>query len=67
MPPAEIVSGRHLAVSATSVSAMTSLLDGEEQITKFIPWTQKKEKNLQEKKAHDRWFQPVLLLLSSMP
>lgn len=58
-PQAEIVFGRHLAVSATSVPAMTSLLDGKEQTTKFIPGTQK---HVQQKKAQDRWFQPVLLL-----
>lgn len=51
--------GRHLAVSVTSVPAMTSLLDGKEQTTKFIPGTQK---HVQEKKAQDRRFQPVLLL-----
>lgn len=59
MPPAEVVFGRHLAVFASSVPAMTSLLEGEEWVTKFIPGIQK---HLQEKKAQDRWFQPVLLL-----
>ena len=41
LSPAEIVFGRHLAVPGTFVPTNTSLLDGDEQVTRFVLGIQK--------------------------